>query len=186
MKNSVKAMDHHEKGFQYFLEKFGPKKSDAKLKPGVFVGPDSRDLMKYEKYDQHINSLGLSAWKLFKKVVYNFLGSKKSENYADVVQEMLIAYQKLGCRMSLKIHFLHSHLDFFAKNLEVVSDEHGKRFYQDISDIETRFFIFIFYCYQGNTFFYCYQGKPNDRMMGDYSWYLQGETDASHRRKART
>ena len=37
-----------------------------------------------------MNSQELSAWKLFKQVVHNFLGSKRSENYADVVQEMLI------------------------------------------------------------------------------------------------
>ncbi|GBP90238.1 hypothetical protein EVAR_100685_1 [Eumeta japonica] len=30
--------------------------------------------------------------------------------------------------MSLKIHFLHSHLDFFPQNLGAVSDEHGERF----------------------------------------------------------
>jgi len=35
--------------------------------------------------------------------------------------------------MSLKIHFLHSHLDFFPSNLGDFSDEHGERFHQDIS-----------------------------------------------------
>ena len=80
------------------------------------------------------------------------LGSKKSEKYADVVQDMLIAYRKLGCRMSLKIHFLHSHLDVFPDNLGDVGFEHGERYHQDISEIETR-----------------YQGKPRNRMMGDYS-----------------
>ena len=33
--------------------------------------------------------------------------------------------------MSLKAHFLTSHLNFFHGNLGDVSDEHGKRFYQD-------------------------------------------------------
>ena len=75
MKNFVKAMDHHGKGFKYLLKKFGFKKSDAKLKAGVFVGPD---LIKDEKIDQHMNSLKLSTWKSFKQVVYNFLGSKKA------------------------------------------------------------------------------------------------------------
>ena len=69
---------------------------------------------------------------------------------------MLQAYQDLGCRTSLKIQFLHSHLDFFPDNLGDVSDEHGERFHQDISVIEKR-----------------YQVKPNERMMGDYCWYLQ-------------
>ena len=34
--------------------------------------------------------------------------------------------------MSLKLHFLHSHLYFFPENLGDVSDEHGERFHQDI------------------------------------------------------
>ena len=41
--------------------------------------------------------------------------------------------------MSLKIHFLHSHLDFFPENLGDVSDEHGERFHQEIKTIEQRF-----------------------------------------------
>ncbi|UYV73516.1 hypothetical protein LAZ67_10003903 [Cordylochernes scorpioides] len=44
--------------------------------------------------------------------------------------------QALGCNMSLKIHFLHSHLDFFPDNLGAVSDEHGERFHQAISSME--------------------------------------------------
>ncbi|UYV67048.1 unc-93, partial [Cordylochernes scorpioides] len=45
----------------------------------------------------------------------------------------------LGCNMSLKIHFLHSHLDFFPYNLGAVSDEHGERFHQAISSMEKRY-----------------------------------------------
>jgi len=41
--------------------------------------------------------------------------------------------------MSLKIHFLESHLNFFPENLGEVSDEHGERFHQDILDLEKRY-----------------------------------------------
>jgi len=41
--------------------------------------------------------------------------------------------------MSLKIHFLESHLHFFPENLGEVSDEHGERFLQDIMVIEKRY-----------------------------------------------
>ena len=41
--------------------------------------------------------------------------------------------------MSLKIHFLHSHLDFFPEDCGAVSDEHGERFHQDISSMEKRY-----------------------------------------------
>jgi len=40
--------------------------------------------------------------------------------------------------MSLKIHFLYSYLDIFPENCGAVSDEHGERFYQDISSMEKR------------------------------------------------
>jgi hypothetical protein len=37
--------------------------------------------------------------------------------------------------MSLKVHFLNAHLDYFPKNLGAVSEEQGERFHQDIKDI---------------------------------------------------
>ena len=45
-------------------------------------------------------------------------------------------YQKLDCNMSLKIHFLHSHLDFFPENCGAASDEHRERFHQDFNGEE--------------------------------------------------
>ena len=41
--------------------------------------------------------------------------------------------------MSLKLHFLLSHLDFFYENMGAVSDEHGERFHQDISQIGKKY-----------------------------------------------
>ena len=35
---------------------FSSKKSDTKIKAGVFVGPDIRNLMKDETFEQHLNS----------------------------------------------------------------------------------------------------------------------------------
>jgi hypothetical protein len=40
--------------------------------------------------------------------------------------------------MSLKIHFLNSHLDIFSENIGAVSEEQGERFYQDIKEMEGR------------------------------------------------
>ena len=64
--------------------------------------------------------------------------------------------------MSLKMHFLHSHLDFFPSNLGEVSDEPGERVHQDISVIEGR-----------------YHGHYDANMMGDFWWYLQRESKSS-------
>ena len=46
---------------------------------------------------------------------------------------MLKSFQVMKCNMSLKLHFLDSHPDFFPQNLGEVSDEHGEIFHQDIS-----------------------------------------------------
>jgi hypothetical protein len=43
----------------------------------------------------------------------------------------------MGCNMSLNVHLLDSHLDFFPENLVAVSDKHEERFHQDISNMET-------------------------------------------------
>jgi len=72
-------------------------------------------------------------------VCLNLLGNIKAKTYKVLVKELLKAFQIMGCNMSLKIHFLNSHLDFFPPNLGVVSDEYGKRFHTDISTMEKRY-----------------------------------------------
>ena len=67
------------------------------------------------------------------------MANHRHEQYADMVDDMLKAYEQLGARMSVKMHFLHSHLDFFPPNLGKVSDEKGERFHQDICIIEGRY-----------------------------------------------
>ena len=56
-----------------------------------------------------------NAWVSFKNVTQNFLGRKRATNYEGLVQEMINAYRDLGCNMSLKVHFLNSHLNFFLR-----------------------------------------------------------------------
>ena len=94
---------------------------------GIFVGPEIRKLMLDDGFQMHLSAAELAAWESFKSVTKNFLGNFRHEQYARIVEDMLIAYQKMGCHMSLKIHFLHSHLDFFPPNLGDVSDEQGER-----------------------------------------------------------
>ena len=168
MKTYVKAMNHDGAAFMYLKEKFGLFKSEAKLKEGVFIGPEIRKLLLDDQFTEKLNSTELDAWKSFKQVVDNFLGKYKAENFVEIVENLLQAYQRLGCRMSLKLHFLHAHLDFFPPNLGAVSDEHGERFHQDIAVIESR-----------------YKGKSNASMMGDYCWFLQRENDSSYIRSAK-
>jgi hypothetical protein len=110
----------------------------------------------------------LQAWNAFVSVIENFLGNHRSDRYVDLVEQMIEAFRSMGCRMSLKVHFLHSHLNFFPPNLGAVRDEQGERFHQDISVTETR-----------------YQGRFDPNMMGDFCWFLRRKTDCSHRRKSK-
>ncbi|GBM56245.1 hypothetical protein AVEN_101528-1 [Araneus ventricosus] len=76
----------------------------------------------------------------------------------------------MGCNMSLKIHFLHSHLEFYPESLASVSDEHGERFHQDISNMGARD-----------------RGKWNPKMLVDYIWKLKMDIpQAKHSRQAKT
>ena len=129
-------MDQEGNSFKFLKDFFGAHKSDAKLKAGIFVGPEIRKLMLNEEFDSRLNLVELATWNALKLVVANFLGNRHHEQYADMVDDMLKAYEQLGTCMSLKMHFLHSHLDFFSSNLGKVSDEQGERFHQDISVIE--------------------------------------------------
>jgi len=70
--------------------------------------------------------------------------------------------------MSLKIHFLKSHLDFFPENLGEFSDEHGENFHEDILTMEKR-----------------YQGKWTSSMLADYYWTMKTDVpEANYRRKS--
>ena len=45
---------------------------------------------------------------------------------------MLNNFRDLGCNMSAKVHYLHSHLDYFPINLDYTSKKQGERFRQDM------------------------------------------------------
>ena len=86
-----------------------------------------------------LNTLELRGWHAFKWLCLNFLGNFKSTSIQDGVAELLTSYKEMGYRISLKMHFFHSHLDCFPQNLGAVSDEQGERFCQDIQAMEKRY-----------------------------------------------
>jgi hypothetical protein len=92
--------------------------SEAILKEGVFVGPDIRKLMFDEDFLLTMAEVERETWIAFTCVVTKFLGNNKNPDYVTIVPNMLEKFKVLGCLMSLKIHFLNSHLDiFFRKSL---------------------------------------------------------------------
>ena len=129
MENSVKSTNKIREAFQYLRSKF-PRLSDAKIKKGIFVGSQICIIMNNPAFDQILARKEKAAWEAFKRMVPGFLGSKKDENYQQLVKELLEKFYDLACNISLKIYFLHTHLDFFPKNCGVVSDEHHERFHK--------------------------------------------------------
>lgn len=92
--------------------------------------------------DNFINTMGeiqKAAWLSFKSVAENFLGNYKSHDYENIVADMVENYQCLGCLRNVKLHFLHSHLQYFPENLGDYSEEQGERFHQDLKEMEKRY-----------------------------------------------
>ena len=150
MRNFMKSVDKTGHRFEYMGNKF-PNVSDAKIEKGIFIGPQIKELMQEKQFDEDLNETERNSWLSFKRICKDFLGNHKAANYHDVVQDLWTSYKAMGCNMSLKFHFLESHLDFFPENFGEVSDEHGERFHQDIMAMEKR-----------------YQGKWTSSMLADY------------------
>lgn len=72
------------------------------------------------------------------------------------MEDLVTSYETLCCSMSLKMYFLHSHLDSFHVNCVATRDEHGVLSYQDISAME-------------NT----YKGKRSAAILVDYCYKLK-------------
>ncbi|KRY28166.1 putative ATP-dependent RNA helicase DDX23 [Trichinella spiralis] len=117
MKQFVKALDKNGTCFQYLCTQL-PFLPGAKLKEGIFVGPEIQKLIKDKMFSSTMTQVEKEAWVAFTNVVSGFLGKKKDHEH-----------------FPLKLHFLHSHLHFFPQNLGDVSEEQGERFHYDINGI---------------------------------------------------
>lgn len=124
--------------------------------------------MKDENFMEKLSFIEKRAWKSFMEICGGFLGNHRSEDYVDLVEEFLDAYDKMGCHMSIKVHFLHSHLNFFPENLGQFSDEQGEHFHQEIALMERRF-----------------EGKNKIKMVSEYCWSLIRDDDGEPLRKKR-
>ena len=161
IKQLTKALDKDGGCFTYLCKDF-PGLTMEKLKTGIFDGPQIRQLIRDPEFENSMNEVKLEAWKAFVLVVKNFFGNNKDRNYAQLVNNMLPAFRNLGCDMSVKMHYLFSHMDRFPENLVSKNDELGERFHQDLKEMETR-----------------YQGRWNTVMMADYCWNLKKDFPAA-------
>jgi len=70
--------------------------------------------------------------------------------------------------MSFKVHFLHSHVDYFPDNLGAYSEDQGEKFHQDLLTMEI-----------------CYQWRSSVNMLADYCWMPKLETSNIGKRKSK-
>ena len=73
--------------------------------------PQIHALVRDEEFVKKMIDKEKAAWQFFVEVIQSFLGNRKADNYKLVVNRMLLAFRDLGCNMSIKLHFLNSHLD---------------------------------------------------------------------------
>jgi len=82
-------------------------------------------------FEHLLTETEISAWQTFRTVCLNFFGIVKAENYKEFVEDLLNAYQTMGCNMPLKTNFLLSHFYLYPPILGAASDEHGEKFRQE-------------------------------------------------------
>ena len=159
LKSDSKALSHVQAMF--------PKLSEAKVKGGIFTGQQIRQMLGSKELEDKMIPLERDAWQSFRNGVHGFLGKNKTDNYTCKysVETVLQAYCKLGSRMSLKMHYLHSHLDFFRPNLTAVSEKHDERFHRNIQR---------------------YQERWDEIMMGDFVWTLIRDDKQMQKRRCRS
>ncbi|GBM17666.1 hypothetical protein AVEN_202829-1 [Araneus ventricosus] len=174
----VKVLDREGVAFLHLRNKF-KHLSEAKVKEGMFIGPQIKEVFRDEEFEKKLSEAEKAAWLAFKSVCTHFLGNKKAENYEDLFGDMVKCFRVIGCNMSytfwillwIKLHVLDSHLNLFPQNLDAISYKHGERFYQDISMFENRF-----------------SGRWNRSMIAEYCWSVIRDTqsDAYKRKRPKT
>jgi hypothetical protein len=117
MKKFVEALPKIGNCFKYLCKRFPPL-SEAKLKEGIFVGPDIRKIRFDEGFLLTMSEVERKAWIAFNSVITKFLGNNKDPDYVTIFTNMLEKFKVLGCFNEFKNScFLNLHWDFFLKIL---------------------------------------------------------------------
>ena len=163
----MKTLDKNANYFNYIAKTFTDL-SMEKLIAGIFDGLQIHKLMQDQTFTVRITVAERASWCSYVSVIREFLGNTKASNYQNLVDVMLQNFQALGARMSIKLHYQLSHVDYFLKNLGDVGEEQGERFHRDITTMEDR-----------------YQSCWDSHIMADYCWSLIRDcTEQSHSRKS--
>ena len=67
-----------------------------KVKAGVYIGPQIRQLFKDLQFEAVLSDKEKAAWQSFEKISNGFLGDFKAANFRDLVQDLVDSYEQLG------------------------------------------------------------------------------------------
>ena len=79
--------------------------------------------MEDPQFQDSMNNAERDAWVSLTVFGGNFLWNYKADNYTE---KGIVFFRQLGSKVSIKVHYLHRHLDRFPENLR----EQGGRFQQ--------------------------------------------------------
>ena len=82
-------------GFKRLRKKF-PNFSEAKLKEGIFVGPQIREVLGKLGFEEALAPLEQNAW------LANFLGNNKAPYYKEGVNMLIESYKEMGVPIVIK------------------------------------------------------------------------------------
>jgi DNA-binding Lrp family transcriptional regulator len=93
IKQFVTKLNPESRAFKHIQELF-PKLSEAKVKAGVFVGPQVKQLINYESFPEKLSKVKRAAWTSFVAVVSSFLGNHKAANYGELIAKNLCQHTR--------------------------------------------------------------------------------------------
>jgi hypothetical protein len=117
-KISLKVTNKEGKECDYLRQKV-PRISEAKIKEGIFIGPQVQQLFQEPNFKNKLNATERRAWDAFENVCSNVLGNKNSANYTEIMEELLFSYRALRCNVT--------ETPFPAMQLGYFSGKYGRR-----------------------------------------------------------
>ena len=110
LKQFIKALDPNSATLHYIRKMFSHL-PDTKVKGVMFTGPQIRVMLASADLEQTMSVVERNAWEAFRMVATYFLGNNKCEDYEVIMESLIQHYKLVGCRVSVKLHYLHLHLE---------------------------------------------------------------------------
>ena len=105
MKQFEKVLNKLERRFDYICFEFSGLSIENK-KSGVFDAPQIRQLLRDTSFVSSMNPIEARAWMAFTNVIKDFLANKKTDNYKELMAELLSSFQDWECIMRIKVCLL--------------------------------------------------------------------------------